>query len=141
MRYHFKVHKEGKGYWAECVELDGCRTQGSTLSELRENMKEALDLYLSEPADSKEIFPPPKKKPRGANIEPVKVSAQVAFAMSLRQARVARKITQKKAATLLGFNNVWSYQKLETKTANPRIDTIDKVKEVFPELEIDSLVG
>ena len=33
MEYHFKIHKEKNGYWAECIELSGCNTQGDTLEE------------------------------------------------------------------------------------------------------------
>ncbi len=34
MKYHFKIHKEGKGFWAECLELEGCITQGKTLNKV-----------------------------------------------------------------------------------------------------------
>lgn len=44
--YTFKVFKEAHGYWAECVQLKGCRTQAETIAELKVNMKEALTLYL-----------------------------------------------------------------------------------------------
>ena len=30
MKYHFKVHKGGKGYWAECIELVGCITEADS---------------------------------------------------------------------------------------------------------------
>ena len=46
MKYHFKVHKEEKGFWAECIELEGCCTQGDSKEELIENMKDALSIYL-----------------------------------------------------------------------------------------------
>ena len=63
MFYHFKIHKDGRGgMWAECLELDGCRAQGDSTKELEKNMKEALDLFLSEPLDSDLVFPLPKKK-------------------------------------------------------------------------------
>ena len=55
MKYHFKVHKEGKGFWAECIELSGCFTEGDSMEELRKNMKEALNLYIDEPTDSKKL--------------------------------------------------------------------------------------
>ena len=56
MKYHFKVHKEkAKGFWAEGIELRGCRSQGDTLDDLEDNLKEALELFLSEPAHSKLI--------------------------------------------------------------------------------------
>jgi len=46
MWYHFEVHKDKIGYWAECVELSGCYTQGDSKQELYANIQEALDLYL-----------------------------------------------------------------------------------------------
>jgi hypothetical protein len=36
MKYHFKVHKEMSGFWAECLELNGCITQADTQKELYE---------------------------------------------------------------------------------------------------------
>ena len=56
MKYHFRLKKEKKGYTAFCIELKGCQTQGDTKSELEKNMREALDLYLDEPANSKEML-------------------------------------------------------------------------------------
>jgi antitoxin HicB len=42
MKYHFKIHKEGKGFWAECIELSGCFTEADSKEELRKNMHEIL---------------------------------------------------------------------------------------------------
>lgn len=55
MNYHFKIHKEGDGFWAECIELPGCFTQADTKEELLLNMQEALGLYLEEDAESLSI--------------------------------------------------------------------------------------
>lgn len=42
------VHKaEEGGYWAEVPSLPGCLTQGETLDELKANLHEAIDLWLS----------------------------------------------------------------------------------------------
>ncbi len=42
------IHKaEEGGYWAEVPSLPGCVTQGETLGELRANLREAIDLWLS----------------------------------------------------------------------------------------------
>jgi len=46
MKYHFRVHKEEDGYSAQCIELEGCITQGDSQEELFENMKEVLNLYV-----------------------------------------------------------------------------------------------
>jgi len=140
MHYHFKIHRESKGYWAECVELNGCVTQGDTKAELKANMEEALNLYLNEPDDSKVIFPLPKRSVRTRNVEIVPVNPNIAFAFLLRRARLQRKMTQKKAAEALGMKNLWSYQKLERgKTANPALKTIAALKEVFPRLNIEQV--
>lgn len=60
MHYHFKVHREGDGFWAECIELPGCVTEGDSSEELFENMQEALNTYLEEPSDSVFVAPLPK---------------------------------------------------------------------------------
>ncbi|MBP9095113.1 MAG: type II toxin-antitoxin system HicB family antitoxin, partial [Ignavibacteria bacterium] len=40
------IEKDIHGYYAYCPELKGCQTQGDTLDEAYENLKEAIDLYL-----------------------------------------------------------------------------------------------
>ena len=58
MKYIVLVHEdcEAGGYWGECPELPGCFSQGETVDELMEHIKEAAQLYLGEP-DSAEIQP------------------------------------------------------------------------------------
>ena len=42
------AHKaEEGGYWAEVPSLPGCLTQGETLDELKANLHEAIELWLS----------------------------------------------------------------------------------------------
>lgn len=59
MLYHFKIHKEGKGFWAECLELPECITQGDSKEELRVNMKKALNQYFIESSQISRYVPPP----------------------------------------------------------------------------------
>ncbi len=40
------IEKDEDGYYACCPALPGCQTQGDSLEEVRENMKEAVELYL-----------------------------------------------------------------------------------------------
>jgi predicted RNase H-like HicB family nuclease len=41
------IHKaEEGGFWAEVPALPGCVTQGETLTEIRKNLKEAIELWL-----------------------------------------------------------------------------------------------
>ena len=42
------IHKaEEGGFWAEVPSLPGCLTQGETLAELKANLREAVELWLS----------------------------------------------------------------------------------------------
>lgn len=40
------IEKDEYGYYAHCPELEGCQTQGDTLGEILDNIKEAIELYL-----------------------------------------------------------------------------------------------
>lgn len=137
MKYHFKIHKEGSGYWGECLELTGCVSQGKSLDDLEKNLKEALDLYLDEPEDSRVIFPMPKKTVRGKSVIDVEVDPQIALAFLLRTERLRKKWTQRVTAQHLGIP-LYSYQKLESsKTANPEWKTLIKLRRVFPQLNLN----
>jgi predicted RNase H-like HicB family nuclease len=46
VKYEFIVHEEADGFWAECVEFSGCKTQADNLMDLQVKVKEALELYL-----------------------------------------------------------------------------------------------
>lgn len=48
IRYKINVviEKDEYGYYAYCPELEGCQTQGDSVEEVLENIKEAIDLYL-----------------------------------------------------------------------------------------------
>lgn len=142
MEYHFKVHEEGNIFWAECLELGGCLAQGLTELELLDNMHEALNLYLNEPESPKTIFPMPFKQVGGHPIVKVSVNPRIAWTVLLRNARLSRGFTQKEIAKALHIKNIYAYQKLESpQTANPCLDTIAKIKSVFPELKLELLVS
>lgn len=49
-KYTVIVHEEDGGYWAEVPALPGCYTEADTLDELKENLREAIDLYLEDSA-------------------------------------------------------------------------------------------
>lgn len=40
------IEKDEFGYYAYCPELEGCQTQGDSIEEVMENIKEAIELYL-----------------------------------------------------------------------------------------------
>lgn len=137
MKYHFKVHKEGKYFWAQCIELEGCFTQGDSMEELHKNMEEALNLYVYEPANSKELAALPDDSIKTSKyVVEVALEPEIAFSFMVRYHRIQNKLTQQQAAKKLGFKNVYSYQRLEKK-CNATLDMIAKVKELFPSFSID----
>jgi predicted RNase H-like HicB family nuclease/DNA-binding XRE family transcriptional regulator len=138
--YHFRVHKEAHGVWAECLELEGCVTQGRGRAELETHMQEALNLYLEEPESSTAVFPQPATGPFGRDVAEVDVDPGVAFSMQLRQLRLRSKLTQKQAAQLLGMDSLYSYQRLERRS-NPSLRTIRKITTLFPDFPLDLVLG
>ena len=52
-KYIVLVHKDEEcGYWGECPELPGCFSQGDTVDELMEHLKDAIRLYLKDSTDA-----------------------------------------------------------------------------------------
>ncbi len=51
-----ETDEDETGYWAECVSLPGCFTDGETIEEVMENMKEAIALYLEDYTPKKKII-------------------------------------------------------------------------------------
>ena len=135
MVYHFRVHEEDNGYWAECVELSGCRTEAESMEELAANAEEVLNLYLEEPEDSTLSFSLPQEE-NGRDILRVPVDPQIALSVVLRNYRVKHHYTQKEVADRLGMKNLYSYQRLERRS-NPNLVTLRKLKRVFPDLSVD----
>ncbi len=140
MRYHFKLHKEKEGFWAECIELAGCVTQGNTKEELKTNMQEALNLYLEEQEDFDFLAALPKKSIKlSSSIEEVPVDPQIALAFSIRYQRIKQGLSQKQAADKLGMKGIYSYQRLERK-CNPTLGLLSKLMTVFPKLSLDRIL-
>ena len=85
MKYHFRIHKEGSRYWAECLELKGCFTQANSMKDLVEHMGEALNLYVQEPTDSKRLASLPDDSIRKSkNVVEVPLDAEIAFSFLMR---------------------------------------------------------
>lgn len=139
MEYHFKIHKDGSGFWAECIELQGCSTQGDSMEELKFNMADALNLFLSESDDSSLFFPAPKKI-AGKNVVAVEVEPSVFLAMLIRQERLKKKFTQKQMMEVLGIKTLSNYQRLEDpKRANPELRTLVEIKKALPDLNLNPI--
>lgn len=138
MKYHFKIHKEKGGFWAQCLELPGCLTQADTMKELEVNMQEALNLYMEEPSDSKELAPLPDDSiKKTKNIMEVALDPLIAFAFLIRFFRIKHGFTQQQAAKKMGFDTLYSYQRLETKRCNPSLKMLARIKKVYPEFSLD----
>jgi predicted RNase H-like HicB family nuclease len=47
MKYKVIIHEADEGgYWAEVPALPGCFSQGETFEEAKDNIKEAIEVYL-----------------------------------------------------------------------------------------------
>lgn len=140
MKYHFKVHSEGNGYWTECIELPGCVTEADSMEELKENAQEALELYLDEPSNSDHVADLPSSAVVGENIMKVPVSPNIAFPFLLRSFRLSHGMIQRQVAELLGITHLYAYQRLE-RNCNPRLSTVYEIKNIFPEFPIEQLLS
>jgi predicted RNase H-like HicB family nuclease len=140
MTYHFTLHKEDNGYWAECCELEGCVSEANTLEELSAACEESLNLFLEEPTDTKFVFPLPNEDlDSQKNVLQIAVEPEIALAVLLRYYRSNSHMTQKQAAELMGMKNVYSYQRLERKS-NPTLSIMKKIRAVFPEIKLEYLL-
>ncbi|MEO6094424.1 MAG: helix-turn-helix domain-containing protein [Fibrobacteria bacterium] len=139
MRYHFKVHREKQGLWAHSLEKGlGVTTQGKTYENLLTNLKEALDLALDEPVDSKWLPPLPDAAIKGRNVIEVAVDPKIAMATLVRMMRLQSGLTQREVAERMGIKTLSTYQKLESsKTANPEWTTLVRLKQVLPMFPLD----
>lgn len=142
MKYHFKVHKEGKGFWAQCIELEGCITQADSRKELDKRMQEVLNLYIDEPHDSKDLAAfPDDSISLSRNIVEVRVDPSIAFAFIVRYHRIKEGLTQQEVADKLGFEHINSYQRLESKKCNPTLRILSLLKKAFPDFSVDFAIS
>jgi predicted RNase H-like HicB family nuclease len=139
MHYHFKIHKETDAIWAECIELNGCSSQGDNIEHLKKMMKEALNLYLDEPVDSTIDLSLPDDRIKGKNIVRVPVEPSIAFSLTVKYYRKKKHLSQKQMTELLKMKNIFSYQRLEKRT-DPKLSTIMKIKKIFPEISVDYIL-
>ena len=54
MQFNVVIHKENDGYWAEVPALKGCFSQGDTIEEITENIKEAITAWLDVDIDTQD---------------------------------------------------------------------------------------
>lgn len=59
MKFRIIIEQDEDGYFvAECPNLPGCISQGKTLKEVKENIKEAIEGYLESLEKHNEPIPP-----------------------------------------------------------------------------------
>ena len=143
MKYHFKVHKEKTGYWAEGIEIPWAHTQGGDMEELCANMKEVLELCLEEPDKGSSFVPPlPARAVRGRNIVEISPDPNVALAVLVRRLRIQNHLTQRQTAHKLGIKHFSQYQRMEKgATANPELATLAKLKRLYPKFSVDAVLA
>ena len=61
MKYPATIHKSEFGFDAHCLLLPGCHSQGDTLDEAIENIKDAIKTYLEMVSDEEKgyFYSPP----------------------------------------------------------------------------------
>jgi predicted RNase H-like HicB family nuclease len=140
MEYHFRVHEESDGLWAECIELSGCVTQGDSRADLEQNARKALSVYLDEPAGSGVDIPLPQENVRGDTTFAVELTPEIAFGLVLRHYRMAHKLSQNDMAKKLGMQHIYSYQRLERRP-NPTLGIIKKIKDAIPDFPLERVLS
>lgn len=142
MKYHFKYFVDERGgYFAECIELEGCRTEADTIEELNKNIQDVLNLYLDENSNSKTIFPLPQKELKGKNIIAVNPNPDILLSQILRMLRLNKNLTIEEVSKKLNYKSAYAYQKYELHKASPNFKTLVKLKKVFPELDLNEIIN
>lgn len=131
MIYFAKITKKSsKSFFVEFPELDGCITEGSSLSNAVSNAEEALNGWLASNCDRGLNIPLPKKR-NSKNYYPIEVDISVTFSLMLRRVRKEKKLSQSSAAKKIGISQQ-AYAKLESPLkANPSLITIKKVSDAL----------
>ena len=55
------IERDKKGFVAECLDLQGCYTQGKTYEEVVKNIKDAIKLHLADRVAKKEKLGSPER--------------------------------------------------------------------------------
>lgn len=137
MHYHFQIHEDEDGLWAECLELEGCRTQADSREELEVNMREALELYLDEPVGTNLVHPQPASSPPEECVK-VPVSPEAALPMLLRGCRISRRMSQEEMRRTLGLKHRTEYARLERR-CNPTLSRLARITDRLRDFPIEAL--
>lgn len=53
--FHVIIEKDKHGYFARCIDLDGCFAQGVTYEEVERGIRDAIQLHLVDGGENKEV--------------------------------------------------------------------------------------
>ena len=59
-----QIHDEYGSYWAQILEMPGCRTEGDTIDELMKNIYEVTELYLEVLEEDNKVDSSPSRSER-----------------------------------------------------------------------------
>ena len=59
-----QIHDEYGSYWAQILEMPGCRTEGDTIDELMKNIYEVTELYLEVLEEDNKVDSLPSRRKR-----------------------------------------------------------------------------
>lgn len=48
LTFSIAIEKDSHGYFAKCIELQGCYAQGDTYEEVMKNIKEVIELHIED---------------------------------------------------------------------------------------------
>jgi transcriptional regulator with XRE-family HTH domain/predicted RNase H-like HicB family nuclease len=122
--YFARTTREGKRWLAEFPDAPGCQTFADTREALFGEAVEALEGWLEAHLENGRVPPRPKAR-RGEGFV-VDVDPKLMLAMTLRWERHDRGLTQRDLARLAHVSQQ-QIAKLESREANPSIETLEKI--------------
>ena len=57
------IEEDNDGFYAYCPQLEGCQSQGDSLEEVKQNIHEAVELYIETLSDAEKRSPFQKSPP------------------------------------------------------------------------------
>lgn len=125
MEYAARITKEGKYTLAEFPDCPGCQTFSDSPATVEEVAQDALVGWL-ESNLGRGLVPPTPSTRVAPGFRGIPVPASLAVRLELRWARESAGLTQSQLAERAGMSQQ-AIQKLESRSANPTIETLDKV--------------
>jgi|GEM_PF-1578781 len=112
----FRKDEKNGGYFVFCPSVEGVFSQGETLEEAREMIKDALEgvIEVALEDDLENYFNNKEYIPReGEVVEPIRINKKLQVAVSIKMARERLGYTQQQMAEKLGIKqqNISRYEK------------------------------